>query len=152
MENEVKTENTALVVSNINELVTNGKSEVKLYTNISDSKKLFNLENKIDNKINDCVGETIRVKEYSIKTIVTPLDPVVDEATGEVEEKFDRKRITILIDDEGKSYVTASKSFNFDFVKLLSMGALQNGEVVDIRIIKKSIKNSSNQALSFELV
>lgn len=154
MEENVKNENVknSLVVSDVNELITTGKSEIKLYTNINDSKKLFNLENKVDNRINDCVGETIRVKEYLIKTIVTPLEPKVNEETGEVEDNFDKKRITILIDDEGKSYVTASKMFGFDFAKLLSMGAFVNDETIDIRIIKKNVKNSSNQALSFELV
>ena len=44
---------------------TNTKTEV--FTNIKDSKKIFNLENKVDELLNDCVDELIRVKEVLIK-------------------------------------------------------------------------------------
>lgn len=156
MENEIRNENVenkgALVVNDVNELISGGSSETKLYTNINEFKTLFNLDNHVDYKINDCVGETIRVKEYLVKTIVKPLEPKVNEETGEVEEQFDKKRITILISEEGKSYVTASKMFGFDFAKLLVSGAFVQNEYVDIKIIKKNVKDSSNQALSFELV
>ena len=46
---------------------TNTKTEV--FTNIKDSKKIFNLENKVDELLNDCVDELIRVKEVLIKNI-----------------------------------------------------------------------------------
>ena len=66
MENEIRNENVenkgALVVSDVNELISGGSSETKLYTNINEFKTLFNLDNHVDYKINDCVGETIRVK------------------------------------------------------------------------------------------
>lgn len=141
-----------LVVGDVNELLNMGKSITKAYTNIIDGKMLFNLENNVDNKINDCVGETIRVVNYLIKVITTPLEPVVNEETGELEEKTENKRITILVDDTGKSYVTASKMFGYDFAKLVATGIFTSEEFVDIKINKKSVKNSSNQALSFELV
>ena len=141
-----------LVVGDINELVNVGKSITKLYTNITDGKVLFNLDNNVDNKINDCVGETIRVVNYLIKIITTPLEAVVNEETGELEEKTETKRITILVDDNGKSYVTASKMFGFDFAKLVATGIFTTEEYVDIKINKKNVRNSSNQALGFELV
>ena len=86
--------------------------------------------------------------------IETPLEePILNEA-GEIEREFEYKKITILIDDNKKSYVTASKVFANDFIKYISMVGMddfiKNG--VDIKIIKKNVKNSSNQALSFELV
>ena len=40
---------------------------VGTFSNIKDSKKLFNLETHVDFKLNDCEGETIRVKEVLIK-------------------------------------------------------------------------------------
>lgn len=141
-----------IVVSNVNELLNTGKSITKAFTNITDGKMLFNLENNVDNKINDCVGETIRVVNYLIKVITTPLEPVVNEENGELEEKVENKRITILVDDKGTSYVTASKMFGYDFAKLIATGIFTSEEYVDIKINKKSVKNSSNQALSFELV
>ena len=141
-----------LVVSDVNELLNSGKSTTRAFTNITDGKMLFNLENNVDNKINDCVGETIRVVNYLIKVITTPQEPVVNDETGELEEKTENKRITILVDSEGKSYVTASKMFGYDFTKLVATGIFASEEYVDIKINKKSVKNSSNQALSFELV
>ena len=42
--------------------------------------------------------------------------------------------------------------FAFKFIKLVQMSAFRNGECVDIKITKVSVKDSSNQALSFELV
>lgn len=143
-----------MVVSSINDITNVTRSKTNVFTTIKDNKMLFNLETNVDNKINDCVGETIRVKDILIKLIETPLEePVLNEA-GEIEREFEYKKITILIDDKNKSYVTASKVFANDFIKYLQMVGMddfiQNG--VDIKIIKKNVRNSSNQALSFELV
>ena len=150
-ENDIKNE---LVISSINDISNITRSKTKVFTTIKDGKKLFNLETNCDNKINDCEGETIRVKDVYIKLIETPLDePVLNEA-GEVEREFEYKKITILVDDEGKSYITASKMFANDFIKYINMVGLDDliANGVDIKIIKKSVKNSSNKALSFELV
>ena len=148
---EVKNE---MVVSQINDITNITRSKTKVFTTICDSKQIFNLETNCDNKINDCVGEVINVKDIYIKLIETPLEePVVDE-NGEILKEVEYKKITILVDDEKKSYVTASKTFANDFIKFIQMVGTEeivnNG--VAIRIIKKSVKNSSNQALSFELV
>lgn len=148
MENEVKNN---LVVGDVNELIGSDNAP-KLYTNITDGKKLFNLDNNVENKINDCVGETIRVKEYLIKVFTKNLEDEVNEETGEVTTKTQTKRVIILVDEDGKSYVTASNMFAFDFIKLVRTGIFVSEEFVDIKIIKKAVKNSSNQALSFELV
>lgn len=148
MENEVKNN---LVVGDVNELIGSDNAP-KLYTNITDGKKLFNLDNNVENKINDCVGETIRVKEYLIKVFTKNLEDEVNEETGEVTTKTQTKRVIILVDEDGKSYVTASNMFAFDFIKLVRTGIFVSEEFVDIKIIKKAVKNSNNQALSFELV
>lgn len=147
-------ETNQLVVSSINDITNVTRSKTSVFTTIQDNKQLFNLETNVDNKINDCVGETIRVRNVLIKMIETPLeDPILNEA-GEIEREFEYKKITILIDDNNKSYVTASKVFANDFIKYISMVGMddfiKNG--VDIKIIKKNVKNSTNQALSFELV
>lgn len=157
VENE-KVENekeNMIVVSQVNDISNITRSNTRVFTTITDKKKIFNLETNCDNKINDCVGETIRVKGVYIKLIETPLaEPIViNEETGEVKES-EYKKITILVDEEGKSYVTASKMFANDFIKYIQMVGIEDIEEngVDIRIIKKAVKNSSNQALSFELV
>lgn len=154
MEKNNVEENKQLVVSSINDITNVTRSKTSVFTTIKDNKQLFNLETNVDSKINDCVGETIRVKDVLIKMIETPLEePILNEA-GEIEREFEYKKITILIDDNKKSYVTASKVFANDFIKYISMVGMddfiKNG--VDIKIIKKNVKNSSNQALSFELV
>lgn len=139
-------ESSALAIGNIDELGGNN-SHAKLYTNIEDGKKLFNLDSNVETKLNDCVGETIRVKEYLFKIFEKEEEP-----TGEEEATKKVTRITILVDKDGKSYVTKSNMFAFKFIKLVQMGAFRNGECVDIKITKVSVKDSSNQALSFELV
>lgn len=143
-----------LVVSSISDISNVTRSKTNVFTTIKDGKKLFNLETNVDNKINDCEGEVIRVKDILIKLIETPLEePVLNEA-GEIEREFDYKKITILIDEDGKSYVTASKMFANDFIKYINMVGIDDfiANGVDIKIIKKSVRNSSNKALSFELV
>lgn len=140
---EVKNE---LVVGNINELI-GSENAPKLYTNIMDAKTLFNLDNNVENKINDCVGETIRVKEYLVKVFTKTVESEDEETT-----KTQTKRVTIIIDEDGKSYVTGSQMFAMDFAKLVSTNIFISQGYADIKIIKKNVKNSSNQVLSFELV
>ena len=45
----------------------NTSTKTEVITNITDEKKMFNLENKVDELLNDCEGELIRVKEVLIK-------------------------------------------------------------------------------------
>lgn len=143
-----------LAIKSVAELGMNRKSEQQVYTSIEDEKKIFNLNNTCDYKLNECVDEVIRVKDILVKLIKTPLDePIVDEETGDVKE-FEYKKITILIDDGGKSYVTASKMFANQFIDYLMMFGFDTikEDGLEIKIIKRSVKNSSNKALGFELV
>ena len=160
MENEVRNENVneevknEIVTTTISDISNITRSNAKVFTTITDKKKIFNLETNCEYKLNDCVGEVIDVRGLYIKLIETPLEePVVDE-NGEVVKEVEYKKVTILLDADGKSYVTASKVFANDFIKYVQMVGVEditeNG--VQIRVIKKSVRNSSNQALSFELV
>lgn len=147
MENEVKNE---LLVGGFDKLVSASKSKARTFTNITDTKKIYNLENHVDYKLNDVKGETLRVKEVLIKVIETPLaEPEVNEETGEVRD-MEIKKICILIDTEDKSYVTASKIFTNQMARYVMEFGLT--EPIDIKIIDKPVKNSSNRALGFELV
>lgn len=142
-------------VLNFSDFRGHSSTEVGTFSNIKDSKKLFNLETHVDQKLNDCVGESIRVKEVLIKRYVKPMkEPIVDEETGEVVKDTETKIATILIDDLGKSYATGSKTFAFNMIKLLGDydGEALLKEGIDIRIIKVPVANSSNKALSFELI
>ena len=133
----------------------NSKSNVEIFSNITDDKKLFNLESKVDNLLNKCVGEKIRVKEVLIKRWIKPLEnPVIDEETGEIIKDFETSISCILVDEAGKSYATGSKTFTYDLMRYLGdyggAGKLEKG--IEIEIIKKPVPNSSFEALGFELL
>ena len=151
MENEVK--ETGLMIKDFGELENSGKSKTDVFTNITDSKLLFNLDNHCDYKLNDCKGEVIRVKNILIKVIKTPLDePEVDD-NGVVTKDMEIKKVCILIDDEGKSYVTGSKMFTNQMIRYIGYNGIQSiEEGLEIKIIERDVKGSSNKALGFDLV
>ena len=130
------------------------RSKTNVFTTITDSKIIFNLENTCDYKINDCKGEVIRVKDVLIKVIETPLaEPEVNEETGEIIRDSEYKKVCILIDDNGKSYVTGSKMFTNQMMRYINMFGveeIENG--LEIRVVERAVKNSGNKALGFELV
>lgn len=133
----------------------NTSTKTEVITNIKDEKKMFNLENKVDELLNDCEGELIRVKEVLIKRYEKPMkEPVVDEVTGEIIKENEITMSCVIVDDNEKSYATGSKTFTIQLMKLLQMRSRlgKNNESFEIRIIKKKIPNSGNKALSFELV
>lgn len=158
MEDEIKKEDLALTPNNMVQGLegfdNSSKVKTNIITTITDEKKLFNLETRCDERLNDCVGEKIRVVDMLCKVIEKPLDePIINEETGEIEKDREYKMITILIDETGKSYVTASKTFFFNWKKLCQLwGEAKIKDGVDIEITKVQVKNSGNKALSFELV
>lgn len=154
---EEVTEETSMTVSNIQDfgsLQTQTDTISNIFTNITDKKKIFNLNSNIDHLLNDCVGEMIRVKEVLIKRYLKPMkEPVIDEETGEIIKDKEMSMSIVLVDTEGKSYATGSKVFGIQLMQYLQMFATKEGfEPFEIRIIKKLIKGSSNKALGFELV
>ena len=158
---ELKEENVnesgSIVVSNVNELRSANASKVKVFTSldVTDTKAIFNLENKeADFKINDCVGQSIRMVDVYIKTFERKMkEPEVDEETGEIVKDTEYKKVCVIIDDQGKSYVTASKIFTMEMMNYLALFGIDKiHEGVEIRFINKAIKNSNNKALGFELL
>ena len=142
-----------MIINDFNKLVNSGKSNQEIYTTIEDDKIIFNLENSCDKKLNDCKGESMRIKDILIKIIRKPLEnPEVNEETGEIKE-FETKMITILLDEAGDSYVTASKIFTIQWINYIRTFGLQKiKEGLEIKIIEKQVKGSSNKALGFELI
>lgn len=154
-EKEVKEEvkETGLMIKDFGDLEANtGRSKTNVFTTITDSKVIFNLENTCDYKINDCKGETIRVKDVLIKVIESPLDePYEDEAGNIIDKEY--KKVCILIDDIGMSYVTGSKMFTNQMMRYIGMFGINSiKEGLEIKIIEKSVRNSNNKSLGFELV
>lgn len=128
---------------------TNTKAEI--FTNITDQKKIFNLENKVDYLLNDCENELIRVKEILIKRYEKPMkEPIVDEETGEIVKDTEFTMACILIDDNNKSYATGSKVFTIQMMNYIDMFGI-NAEGFEIKITKNK-QESGNKTLGFELV
>ena len=143
-----------LMIKDFGEMPSKARSKTDVFTTLTDAKTIFNLDNSCDYKLNDCKGETIHVVDVLIKLIETPLDePILNEETGEIVQDKEYKKITILIDDNGKSYVTASKMFTNQIMRYINLFGIQNiKEGLDIKIVERAVKNSSNKALGFELV
>lgn len=163
MEKEIKKENLEyneekdkMIVSGFGTLANTSKTKKKTYTtlDITDVKTLYNLDNKdCDFKINDCVGQSIRVVDVVIKEFERDLEePIVDE-NGEIVQDKERKMVTILIDDQNQSYVTASKIFTLQmkrFIETFGVNVIKNG--LEIKIVNKKVKDSNNKSLGFELI
>ena len=160
MENENKeammvAQNDNYVVTGFEGLGGNSNTRTEVITNITDEKKLFNLGNKVDVMLNDCEGETIRVKEVLIKRYEKPLEtPLIDDTTGEIIKDKDVTMSCVLVDEDNKSYATGSKVFTIDLMRYLQIKARtgKTNESFDIKIIKKKVGEKGNKALSFELV
>ena len=140
-----------------NEAVTETGAKIQVETTIQDKKEIFNIENRdIEVKLNDIVGQEIVLKDVFMKRVESKLkqeDIEFNEETGEIITDTKISIITILVDEDGKKYVTASKIFAmsmFNLIRTFGVEDIQKG--IKIRIIKKSISNSVNKALSFELV
>lgn len=147
---EVKEEMAVTTVQDLSGLTKSTGTKVQVFTNITDNKKIFNLESKVDELLNDCEGELIRVKEVLIKKYEKPMkEPIVDEETGEILKDKEFSMCCILIDTEGKSYATGSKVFTIQMMRYIQMFGLN--EPVEIKIVKNK-QNSGNKALGFELV
>lgn len=108
-------------------------------------KKLFNVLENCDVLLNDVVGQEVEVKDVIINEY-----PRKDKDTGEPLSNGHR---TILIDTEGKSYVTTSNYFFVLLAKLLNTFGTPDTweESMKIKISKKPTQNGK-QALTFDLV
>ena len=149
-EKEVQ-ETGVTTVQDFNALSKKSNTVAEMFTNIKDKKKIFNLENHVDNLLNDCEGELIRVKEVLVKRYTKPMkEPIVDEQTGEILKDTEITMACILIDDYGKSYATGSKMFTIQMMRYLQMFGIDN-EGFEIKIVKNKTEKG-NKALAFELV
>lgn len=125
-------------------------------TTVQSKKDIFNIENgECDVRVNDIVGEEIVVTDVFQKRIIRKLrdDEIEVDENGEIKQDMKYSIVTILIDDQGIKYVTASKTFAYaiqNLVNTFGIEEIQKG--IKIRIIKKSISGSNNKALGFELV
>lgn len=156
MENEQRdlmvVENEESAILNFNDYRRKSSSLVGTFSNIKDKKKLFNLKTNVDYRINDCVGESIRVKEVLIKRWEKPLEEPITFEDGTTKE-YEVSVSCVIVDDNGKSYATGSKRFTNDLVSYLTEcdGASELSEGIDIKIVNVPTPNG-NKALSFVLI
>lgn len=141
-------------VMSFEEMRNNSNTNCQIYTNITDKKKLFNLESKVDNLLNDCEGEMIRVKGVLLKIYKKPMkEPIINDVTGEIEKDTETTMSCVLLDDNGKSYATGSKMFAIQLMRYIqNWGMAEFEDGLEIKIVKNKMSNSNNKALGFELV
>ena len=150
MENEVK-EETGLIIQGFGNMARKSTTKADIFTNITDQKKIFNLDSKVDNLLNDYEGSIIEVKEVLVKRYEKPMkEPIVDEETGEVIKDKDISMACILIDKNDVSYATGSKVFTIQMMRYLEMFGI-NEDGFLIKIVKNK-QQSGNKSLGFELV
>lgn len=147
-----KNENGLAVIKNETEKGT----QMNIQTTITDEVKLFNIDDlECDVKLNDIEGQEIDIVDVYLKRIESKLKPEeveINEETGEVVNDKKVSVVTILIDKEGKSYVTASKFFASRLIKLIGVFGIEKiKKGIKIKIVKKQLENG-NKALTFELV
>ena len=152
MEAEASVEETGVaVVQDFGAMAKKTNTKASIFTNITDQKKIFNLDSKVDALLNDCEGEIIRVKEVLVKKYEKPMkEPIVNEETGEIEKDTEISMACILIDDNGKSYATGSKVFTIQMMRYIQMFGI-NKDGFEIKVTKVK-QTSGNKALGFELV
>lgn len=109
---------------------------------VEDKKKLYNAIQNCDVRINDIVGQTITVKDVYIREYEKKdLDENGNPRIGHT---------TILFDEAGKTYVTASNYFFNAIGQILTaVGTLDTP--IKIKIIKKPTKNGT-ESLSAQWV
>lgn len=152
---ENKKEELGMTIENLQKEESMELTERKTYavtksmqSTLDDKKLLFNLNDHVDFKLNDKEGEEIDVHNIVVKTFEK-----VDEETGEITKSI----VTILLDKENKSYVTASKFFAFRVKELMECyketlkEELEKG--IKIKITKNELPdNPKNKYLSFNLL
>lgn len=149
-ENEAK-EELGLVIKNFGSMARKTSTKADIFTNITDQKKIFNLDSKVDNLLNDYEGSIIEVKEVLIKRYEKPMkEPIIDEETGEIIKDTEISMACILIDKNDVSYATGSKIFTIQMMRYLEMFGI-NDDGFLIKVVKNK-QDSGNKALGFELV
>lgn len=148
--NENKEETAVSIVQDFSALGKRTDTKSQIFTNITDKKKMFNLDSHVDFLLNDCEGELIRVKEVLVKRYEKPMkEPIIDEETGEIIKNKEITMACILIDDNNKSYATGSKVFTIQMMRYLEMFGI-NDDGFEIKIVKN--KQEKGKSLGFELV
>lgn len=158
-ESNVTNENNEIIkyseLLKINQMTEKG-TKIDIETTLTDGLDIFNASEDCDYKLNDCKGQEIVVTNCLIKRIEKNLseDKIeIDEETGQIIKDKDIQLLTILIDENNETYVTASKIFGFKFLRMVqTIGVEKLNEGVKIKITERDVKDSPNKALSFKVI
>lgn len=142
--NEIATQNRddqnilTMSLTNNEKVFTNLKPENK-----REKQQMFNMISRCDGRLNDIENQILNVVGYYIQQIVRK-----DKETGEPRNGIR----TIIVTNEGESYVTMSSYFGLQFMRLVKTfgGDIKDG--IKIKIIKVSKAGSEGQILQFEIV
>ena len=146
----VTTSEKNYLVNDVSNLNTTHGTKKYMYTTIKDKKTIFNLDAEVDYKINDFVDKEITISDVLVK-IFEKEEKEFDDDTGEIINSYKYSKVTIIIDDKGKSYVTGSKMFTNQMIDLIS-GFGDEIKGTKIKIVNRKIKDSDNKALGFIIV
>lgn len=120
----------------------------KVFTNLNSETKqekqqMFNMLSRCDGRINDIENQILNVVGYYVQQIIRK-----DKETRELRNGIR----TIIVTDEGKSYVTMSSYFGLQFMRLVKTFGDDIKHGIKIKIIKVSKAGSEGQILQFEIV
>ena len=108
-----------------------------------DKKELFNALETCDVLLNDCVNQTIAIKD-----VYCEKQEVEDDETGEIKPKYR----TILFDVDGKTYATGSYGIYNVIKKIIAIYGLPTWEDgLKVKVIKQKVKDGKSK-LSLTIV
>lgn len=128
----------SMSLSNNERVFTNLKPETK-----QEKQRIFNIISRCDGRLNDIENQILNVVGYYIQQIVRK-----DKETGEPRNGIR----TIIVTNEGESYVTMSSYFGLQFMRLVKTFGDDIKDGIKIKIIKVSKAGSEGQILQFEIV
>lgn len=142
--NEIATQNRddqnilTMSLTNNEKVFTNLKPENK-----REKQQMFNMLSRCDGRLNDNENQILNVVGYYIQHIVRK-----DKETGEPRNGIR----TIIVTNEGKSYVTMSSYFGLQFMRLVKSFGKDINDGIKIKIIKLEKPGSEGKILQFEIV
>lgn len=151
-ETAIVTQNNENSVVGFGQVQNNNIVRPQIITNIKDKKMIFNLGKKVDKLLNDCEGQIITIDKILIKKYVKELEnPVLDPQTGEILSDTKISMSVVIVDKDGTSYATGSKTFGYQLMNcIFDFGDEIEG--LKIKIIKTMRKGSKNKSLDFEIL
>ena len=155
MENEeVKNLAEESSVMSLKNFLEYDSNTIGTFTNIESPKEIYNLSHNVDCKLNDCVGEKLRITKILLRRFKKELDEAkINETTGESYD-VEFPLSCVIVDDNGKSYATGSKIFAYNLVDYV----VRNGGIVDLNnggieleIVKNPLDNGRS-SLGFKVL